>query len=121
MVESDKGGGPSSSGGAPSQPPIGGLVVDPRDIKTNPSLMKFLRERISSAVVSGLTAIGILRPRTANGELGPRHWNGLFIFLGTIFAVLIIWTSVHVVQPGNVAVPVTLGHAGEPLEPGIHI
>jgi regulator of protease activity HflC (stomatin/prohibitin superfamily) len=127
MVESDKGGGPSSSGGAPSQPPrgaqppIGGLVVDPRDIKTNPSLTKFLRERISGAVVSGLTAIGILRPRTANGELGPRHWKGLFIFLGTIFAIIIVWTSVHVVQPGNVAVPVTFGHSGEPLGPGVHI
>jgi regulator of protease activity HflC (stomatin/prohibitin superfamily) len=120
MVESDKGGGPSSSGGA-SQPPIGGLVVDPRDIKTNPSLMKFLRERISGAIVSGLTAIGILRPKNANGELGPRHWKGLFIFLGTVFAVVIVWTSVHVVQPGNVAVPVTFGHAGEPLGPGVHI
>src|SRR5439155_1708384 len=34
---------------------------------------------------------------------------------------IIIWTSVHVVQPGNVAVPVTFGHAGEPLDPGLHI
>ncbi len=127
MVESDKGGGPSSSGGAPAQPakeaqpPIGGLVVDPRDVKTNPSLTKFLRERISGAVVSGLTAIGILRPRSATGELGPRHWKGLFVFLGTIFAVIIVWTSLHVVQPGNVAVPVTFGHSGEPLGPGVHI
>jgi regulator of protease activity HflC (stomatin/prohibitin superfamily) len=120
MVESDKGGGPSSTG-APSQPPIGGLVVDPKDIKTNPSLTKFLRERISGAFVSGLVAIGILRPRRADGELGPRHWMGLFLFIATIFAVIIIWTSVHIVQPGNVAVPVTFGHAGEPLEPGIHI
>jgi regulator of protease activity HflC (stomatin/prohibitin superfamily) len=96
-------------------------VVDPRDIKTNPSLMKFLRERISGAIVSGLTAIGILRPKNANGELGPRHWKGLFIFVGTIFAVIIVWTSVHVVQPGNVAVPVTFGHSGEPLGPGVHI
>jgi regulator of protease activity HflC (stomatin/prohibitin superfamily) len=120
MVQSDKGGGPSSSGGA-SQPPIGGLVVDPRDVKTNPSLTKFLRERISGAIVGGLVAIGVLRPRTADGELGPRHWKGLFTFLGVILAVIIVWTSVHVVQPGNVAVPVTFGHAGDPLEPGIHI
>jgi regulator of protease activity HflC (stomatin/prohibitin superfamily) len=126
MVESDKGGGPSSPGGpassgGASQPPIGGLVVDPRDVKTNPSLTKFLRERISAAIVSGLTAIGILRPRTANGELGPRHWKGLFTFLGVILAVIVVWTSVHVVQPGNVAVPVTFGHSGEPLGPGVHI
>jgi len=84
-------------------------------------LMKFLRERISGAIVSGLTAIGVLRPKKANGELGPRHWKGLFIFLGTIFAIVIVWTSVHVVQPGNVAVPVTFGHSGEPLGPGVHI
>jgi regulator of protease activity HflC (stomatin/prohibitin superfamily) len=45
----------------------------------------------------------------------------LFIFLGTIFAIIIVWTSVHVVQPGNVAVPVTFGHSGEPLGPGVHI
>ena len=126
MVESDKGGGPSSPG-APSssagtsQPPIGGLVVDPREVKTNPSLTKFLRERISAAIVSGLVAIGILRPRNADGELGRRHWKGLFAFLGVIFAVIIVWTSVHIVQPGNVAVPVTFGHTGEPLDPGIHI
>ena len=120
MVESDKGGGPSSSGGA-SQPPIGGLVVDPREVKTNPSLTKFLRERISAAIVGTLVALGILRPRLANGELGPRHWKGLFAFIGVIIAVIVVWTSVHVVQPGNVAVPVTFGHAGDPLDPGIHI
>ena len=120
MVQSDKGGGPSSSGGA-SQPPIGGLVVDPRDVKTNPSLTKFLRERISAGIVGALVAIGILRPRTATGELGPRHWKGLFAFIGVIIAVVVVWTSVHVVQPGNVAVPVTFGHAGDPLDPGIHI
>src|SRR5204863_819824 len=69
----------------------------------------------------GLVAIGVMRPRNANGELGPRHWKGLFAFVGLIIAVIIVWTSVHIVQPGNVAVPVTFGHAGEPLGPGIHI
>ncbi len=117
-----QGGRPFVFGRAPrSQPPIGGLVVDPREVKTNPSLTKFLRERISAAIVGTLVAIGILRPRLANGELGPRHWKGLFAFLGVIFAVIVVWTSVHIVQPGNVAVPVTFGHAGEPLDPGIHI
>ena len=61
----------------------------------------------------------MLRPRTATGELGPRSWKGLFLFLGTIFAIVFVWTSVHIVQPGNVAVPVTFGHTGEPLDPGI--
>jgi regulator of protease activity HflC (stomatin/prohibitin superfamily) len=121
MDDSDKGGGPSAPVAPPDQKPIGGLVIDPREVKTNPSLTKYLRERIGAAIVGTLVAIGIMRPRNANGELGRRHWKGLFTFLGVIIAVIIIWTSVHVVQPGNVAVPVTFGHAGEPLDPGIHI
>jgi regulator of protease activity HflC (stomatin/prohibitin superfamily) len=121
MSDSDKGGGPSSTAAPPNQKPIGGLVVDPREVKTNPSLTKYLRERIGAAVIGTLVAIGIMRPRNADGELGPRHWKGLFTFVGVIIAVIIVWTSVHVVQPGNVAVPVTFGHAGEPLGPGIHI
>jgi len=123
MDDSDKGDGPGPDAfpGGSAQKPIGGLVVDPRDIKTNPSLVKFLWGRISSAIVGGLVAIGVLRPRTANGELGPRHWKGLFAFIATIFVVIIVWTSLHVVPPGNVAVPVTFGHSGEPLGPGIHI
>jgi prohibitin 1 len=101
--------------------PIGGMVRDPREVKTNPSLTKFLRERMSAAFVAGLVAIGVLRPRTTSGDLGPRHWKGLFAFLGTIFAVVFVWTSIHIVQPGTVAVPVTFGHAGEPLGAGPHI
>jgi len=121
MNDSDKGGGPSSTTAPPNQKPIGGLVIDPREVKTNPSLTKYLRERIGAAVIGSLVALGIMRPRNADGELGPRHWEGLFTFIGVIIAVIIVWTSVHIVQPGNVAVPVTFGHAGEPLGPGIHI
>jgi regulator of protease activity HflC (stomatin/prohibitin superfamily) len=121
MNDSDKGGGPASPPAPPNQKPIGGMVIDPREVKTNPSLTKYLRERIGSAIIGTLVALGIMRPRTADGELGPRHWKGLFAFVGVIIAVIIVWTSVHVVQPGNVAVPVTFGHAGEPLGPGIHI
>ena len=62
----------------------------------------------------------MLRPRTAAGDLGPRYWKGLFTFLGTIFVAVILYTSIHVVQPGSVAVPVTFGHAGEPLKAGFH-
>ena len=101
--------------------PIGGMVRDPREVKTNPSLTRFLRERMSAALISGLVSIGVLRPRTPSGDLGPRHWKGLFGFIGTIFAIVILYTSFHVVQPGNVAVPVTFGHAGEPLQAGPHL
>ena len=127
MDDSDKGDA-SDASNAPGaaepmspQMPIGGMVRDPREVKTNPSLTRFLRERLSTAFIGALVKIGVLRPRDANGELGPRSWKGLFIFLGTVFAIIFVWTSVHIVQPGNVAVPVTFGHAGEPLDPGLHI
>ena len=103
------------------QQPIGGMVRDPREVKTNPSLTRFLRERMSAAFVSGLVSIGVLRPRTPSGELGPRSWKGLFAFIGTIFVILFVWTSVHIVQPGTVAVPVTFGDSGKPLKPGFRI
>lgn len=115
--------GATPGGAAPAErpaQPIGGMVRDPREIKTNPSLTRFLRDRMSAALISGLVGIGVLRPRTPSGDLGPRHWKGLFAFLGTIFVIVIIYTSLHVVQPGSVAVPVTFGHAGEPLKAGFH-
>jgi prohibitin 1 len=114
-------GGSTPPARPPTQAPIGGIVRDPRDAKTNPTLSRFLRERMSAALVSGLVSIGVLRPRTASGELGPRKWKGLFSFLATIFAIVIVWTSIHVVQPGTVAVPVTFGHSGRPLKSGLHI
>ena len=116
--------GAKPAGGQPADrpmQPIGGMVRDPREIKTNPSLTRFLRDRMSAALIAGLVGIGVLRPRTATGDLGPRHWKGLFAFLGTILAIVILYTSVHVVQPGSVAVPVTFGHAGEPRKAGLHI
>jgi len=124
MDDSDKGDASEASGAAtlpPPQMPIGGMVRDPRDIKTNPTLTRFLRERLTAGIIGGLAAIGVLRPRTASGDLGPRSWKGLAAFLGAIFAIIFVWTSVHIVPPGNVAVPVTLGHSGKPLTAGVHI
>lgn len=119
MDESDKD-APEASGGRP-QMPIGGIYRDPREIKTNPTLTKFLRERMTAGVIGSLVAIGVLRPRTPSGELGRRSWKGLSAFLGAIFAIIFVWTSVHIVQPGSVAVPVTFGHSGKPLSAGFHI
>src|SRR5579862_6026785 len=121
MVDASDKGGPGVTNAPPNQKPIGGLLVDPREVKTNPSLTKYLRERIGQAVIGTLVALGIMRPRNADGSLGPRHWKGFFAFVGVILAIIVVWTSLHVVQPGNVAVPVTFGHAGKPLDPGLHI
>jgi regulator of protease activity HflC (stomatin/prohibitin superfamily) len=111
----------------PPQPPtrasIGGMVRDPRDrdVKTGPSLTAFLRDRLFTAISAALVAVGLRRPRNEDGTLGPRSWKRLGIFLATIFVVAFVWTSIHVVQPGNVAVPVTLGHSGDPIGAGFHI
>jgi regulator of protease activity HflC (stomatin/prohibitin superfamily) len=121
MDDADKDAPEASGSGGRPQMPIGGMVRDPREIKTNPTLTKFLRERMSAGFVGALVAIGVLRPRNPSGELGPRSWKGLAAFLGTIFAIVFVWTSVHIVQPGSVAVPVTFGHSGKPLGPGLHI
>ena len=102
--------------------PIGGMVRDPREVKTNPSLTKFLRERIVGRHHRRPRRdrrAAARAPPTASSA--PARGRASFAFLGTIFAIVFVWTSVHVVQPGNVAVPVTFGHAGKPLDPGLHI
>jgi prohibitin 1 len=121
MDDSDKDAPEASGSAGRAQMPIGGIYRDPREVKTNPSLLKFLRERMTGAIINGLAAIGIIRPRLPSGELGRRSWKGLFAFLGSVFAIIFVWTSVHVVQPGTVAVPVTFGHSGKPLSAGFHI
>ena len=106
-----------------SRAPIGGMVRDPREreVKTGPSLTGYMRERIAAGITSALVTVGLKRPRNADGTLGPRSWKRLGISMGTVVVVAFVWTSIHVVQPGTVAVPVTLGHAGDPLSPGFHI
>ncbi len=121
MDDSDKDAPEASGSAGRPQMPIGGMVRDPKEIKTNPSLTKFLRERMTAGVIGSLVAIGVLRPRLLSGELGRRSWKGLAAFLGSIFAIVFVWTSVHIVQPGAVAVPVTFGHSGKPLGAGLHI
>jgi regulator of protease activity HflC (stomatin/prohibitin superfamily) len=121
MSDSEEG---APSGAAPEarpQMPIGGMVRDPREVKTNPTLTRFLRERMTSGIIGSLVAIGVLRPKLPSGELGRRSWRGLFTFLLSVFAIVFVWTSVHIVQPGTVGVPVTFGHPGKPLSPGLHI
>ena len=120
MVEAN-GGDESKPQG--SRASIGGMVRDPRDrdVKTGPSLTAFLRDRLSAAISASLVAVGIKRPRNDDGTLGPRSWKRLGVFLGTLFAIAFVWTSIHVVQPGTVAVPVTIGHAGQPIGAGVHI
>ena len=78
MDDSGKGsaGGPTPPAGPQGQPPIGGMVRDPREIKVNPSLVRFLRERLSAAVIAGLVAIGVLRPRDRERRARPPVMEG---------------------------------------------
>src|SRR5947199_45929 len=52
--DSDKAGGPGVTSAPPNQKPIGGLVIDPREVKTNPSLTKYLRERIGAGIIGSV-------------------------------------------------------------------
>jgi regulator of protease activity HflC (stomatin/prohibitin superfamily) len=101
--------------------PIGGVVRDPHETKTNPSLTGFVIRKIGAALTVIFVTMGIMRPRNDDGTLGPRSWKRLGATCAILVGVLFVWTSVHIVKPGTVGVPVTLGHSGAPLTPGFHI
>ncbi len=101
--------------------PIGGMVRDPRETREAPSFGRYLRRQTGAAVEGTLVGLGVRRARTPEGDLLPRAWNRLAGTIGTIIFVLLVWTSVHIVAPGTVGVPVTLGHPGKPLRSGFHI
>jgi prohibitin 1 len=79
------------------------------------------RHRVADAVGRGATALGLRRPRNADGTLGPRNWRRLGATVGVIAALVVVRTSVHVVSPGHVGIPVTLGHPGHALGSGVHV
>jgi regulator of protease activity HflC (stomatin/prohibitin superfamily) len=113
--------GAGDSGEKP-EAPIGGVVRDPREqVKEPPSVTRYWRRRSAEGIRSFLVALGLKRPRNPDGTLGPRSWKRLSAFIGTIVLVILIWTSVHIVPPGNVAVPVTLGHSSKQISSGFHI
>jgi regulator of protease activity HflC (stomatin/prohibitin superfamily) len=68
-----------------------------------------------------LVGVGVRRRRGPNGELEPRAWGRLTAFVTSIVGVIVLWTSIHIVPPGSIGVPVTLGHPGKPLKPGMHL
>lgn len=103
------------------QRPIGGIVSGRREPKTAPSFGRFVFRQIGVALTAILVGVGIMRPRNPDGSLGPRSWKRLGTSIGVAFAIVFVWTSIHIVTPGNVAVPVTLGHPGKPLTAGFHI
>lgn len=120
-----KGGTSGAVGGPNNGEPalIGGVVRDPRGTggPRRRSLTGYALARVRTAIGSVLEGVGLKRVRNADGTLQPRAWKRLGIVTGSAILILFVWTSVHIVQPGTVAVPITLGHPGKPLGPGIHI
>src|SRR5690242_48796 len=121
MPENDNPNGDEGRTTTRVQRPIGAVVRDPHSTKTNPSLMRFLFAKIGEALTVIFITLGIMRPRNPDGTLGPRSWKRLATTCAVAFGIVFVWTSVHVVKPGTVGVPVTLGHAGAPISPGFHI
>jgi prohibitin 1 len=121
--QGDGGDGPPrvTTSEARSQHPIGGVVRDRRETKTAPTFGRYVFRQIGAGVTAVLITVGVMRPRNPDGSLGPRSWKRLATSIAVVLAVAFVWTSVHIVKPGTVAVPVTLGHAGKPLGAGFHI
>jgi regulator of protease activity HflC (stomatin/prohibitin superfamily) len=104
-----------------TQRPIGAVVRDPHSTKTNPSLMRFVISKIGETLTVLFVTLGIMRPRNPDGTLGKRSWKRLGTTIAVTIGIVFVWTSVHIVKPGTVGVPVTLGHAEKPLSAGLHI
>lgn len=85
------------------------------------SLSVRVAARVARAITVVLTEAGIRRRRTASGELEPRAWGRLLCVLGSLLAALAVWTSLHIVAPGSVGVPVTLGRPGQAIPAGFHL
>ena len=118
---------PSSSATAPAPPgaPTPSVRADWRglrfDEEINATKTHRLAGAISRSVSAVLIAVGLKRKRNAQGELEPRPWKRIWIEIAVVVVVVLVWTSVHIVPPGNVAVPVTLGNPGEAIGSGIHV
>jgi regulator of protease activity HflC (stomatin/prohibitin superfamily) len=102
-----------------------GVRADWRGLRFEEEVKATKTHRLAAAVSRSVSAVletlGIKRKRNAQGELEPRNWKRLGAVIGTAVLVILVWTSVHIVPPGNVAVPVTLGNPGEAIGSGIHV
>lgn len=101
--------------------PIGGVVHDPYSARQSSSFVRLVASKIGELLTITLVTLGVMRPRNPDGTLGKRSWKRLTTTIGVAIAIVFVWTSIHIVKPGTVGVPVTLGHAGAPLSAGFHI
>ena len=104
--------------GSVEQSPIGGVVRDRRP-QARGSVGGHVASRLGGSVAAGLAAVGLRRGRNDDGSLAPRRWKRIGKIAGVFAVALLLLTSVHIVAPGTVAVPVTLGSAGDAVGPGL--
>jgi regulator of protease activity HflC (stomatin/prohibitin superfamily) len=127
MSDEDQGNGDKHKAAAGARPrtehrqPVGAVLSDPRSGPPLRTARSRLGQAIGLRLSEFLVTLGILRRRYPDGSVEPRRWKALGYTTLAFFAIVFVWTSVHVVPPGNVAVPVTLGHEGKPIGAGLHI
>lgn len=117
---------PTSAGAGAPPRPAPGVRADWRGLRFEGEEPPPGRARRGTAKLfewlgSITVALGLRRGVNADGELEPRNRKALWLTIGAVVVGLFVWTSVHVVPPGNVAVPVTLGHPGTQIDSGLHI
>jgi len=92
-------------------------IVD--DDAPQPKSVRFFHF-IGRAITAVLVALGLKRKRRPDGTREPRPWGRVVAIWGTAAVLLVVFSAGHVVGAGNVGVPVTLGSAGDPIDPGLH-
>jgi regulator of protease activity HflC (stomatin/prohibitin superfamily) len=101
--------------------PVGAVLSDPRSGPTIVPARTRLWHSFWAKVTELLVFLGLARKKNPDGSYERRNWRHLgFTTIGVV-VIIFLWTSVHVVAPGNVAVPVTFGHEGKPIGAGIHV
>jgi regulator of protease activity HflC (stomatin/prohibitin superfamily) len=99
---------------------VGAVMSDSRSGPPLRTARSRLWQGTSERLVDLLVALGIFRRRDSDGSVAPRNWRHLGMLFGLMVFGVFVLTSVQIVAPGSVEVPVTLGHEGEPLAAGFH-
>jgi regulator of protease activity HflC (stomatin/prohibitin superfamily) len=101
--------------------PVGAVLSDPRNGPIAMPARTRLWQSFWAKVTEFCVFLGLARKKNPDGTYERREWRHLGITTASVVVIIFLWTSVHVVAPGNVAIPVTFGHEHKPIGPGIHV
>ena len=76
---------------------------------------------VGGALGRATAAVGLTRPKLADGTRGPRKSSRLVAIVAIVVGVGLVASMGHIVDPGSVVIPETLGSAGAPLDEGFHL